>query len=403
MRFNITYKEVYLAYKEARRHKRFTESQIEFELNLHQNLYELWEELRNGTYDISSSVCFMVTRPKLREVFAANFRDRVVHHILIHYLMSNFESLFIKNSFSCMKGRGTLYGVRKLKEAMERHPKGYVFKFDLKGFFMSINKKLLCKMLLKYIDQTVAIVDKDRAEFLKYIAKLIVLNHPEINCIIKGNPNLWTKLPKHKSLFTIDPRLGLAIGNLTSQLFAGFYLDGFDKFMYKEFGDDYGRYVDDFFIVSDDKNKVLRLIPKMEKYLKNHLNLTLHKDKRYTQPVSHGCKFIGSEVIDNRIYVGNGTVSNMTNTVLKVNKYFNSNETDHITYVHKCLNSYLGFLSYCDAYDILKEKLLSKIDVSWYELFEIDETKITEKEKRNGKKNKVALRFKNQYKILNKL
>lgn len=402
MKYKITYREVLVAYYEARKHKRFTESQIIFELDLFKNLYELWEELRDGNYTLSLSNCFMVTRPKLREVFAADFRDRIVHHILINRLMSHFQELFIENSFSCMPSRGTLYGVRKLKEAMDRHPEGYVFKFDLKGFFMSIDKKLLCKKLLKYIDQVIGEVDKDEAEFLKYITRIIVLHCPEKNCIIKGNKILWKNLPAHKSLFTVKSGLGLAIGNLTSQLFAGFYLDCFDKFMYSIFGDDYGRYVDDFYIVSENKEKVLHLIPKMEKFLKNHLKLTLHKDKRYIQPVRHGCKFIGSVVKEGRIYVGNGTVSNMTNTGRKINKYLSPNKVENIAYVHKCLNSYLGFLSYCNAFDIML-KMIKKISNSWLQYFDIEELEVTKEEKRNGKCNKVALRFKDKYKILNKL
>ena len=90
MGYKITYREVLVAYYEARRYKRFTESQIIFELDLFKNLYELWEELRDGNYTISLSNCFMVTRPKLREVFAADFRDRIVHHILINHLLIHY-------------------------------------------------------------------------------------------------------------------------------------------------------------------------------------------------------------------------------------------------------------------------------------------------------------------------
>lgn len=106
------------AYYDARRHKRNTESQLLFEADLNRNLDKLYQELISGKYSISKSICFIVTRPKPREVFAANFRDRIVHHLIMQFLLPKFENLFIKNSFSCIKNRGTICGALKLKQAL---------------------------------------------------------------------------------------------------------------------------------------------------------------------------------------------------------------------------------------------------------------------------------------------
>ena len=99
----IQIEDVYLAYKEARKHKSKSRSLILFEENLLTNLYDLYRDLITGTYNIGKSICFIVTRPKLREVFAADFRDRIVHHILINRLTPLFDKLFIRNTFSCIK------------------------------------------------------------------------------------------------------------------------------------------------------------------------------------------------------------------------------------------------------------------------------------------------------------
>lgn len=58
----------------------------------------------------------MVHRPKLREVFAADFRDRIIHHIIMQRLEPLFEKFFIEDTFNCRKGKGVLYGVHKLKD-----------------------------------------------------------------------------------------------------------------------------------------------------------------------------------------------------------------------------------------------------------------------------------------------
>ena len=107
--------DVFHAYYDARRHKRNTHSQLEFEFNLEENLVKLYAELRDHTYKVGRSVCFITGTSVKREVFAAHFRDRVVHHLLYNYTAPIFECTFIADSYSCREGMGTLYGVRRFE------------------------------------------------------------------------------------------------------------------------------------------------------------------------------------------------------------------------------------------------------------------------------------------------
>ena len=66
---------------------------------------------------------------------------------------------------------------------------------------------------------------------------------------------MWDRLAKNKSLFTCGDNYGLPIGNLTSQCFANFYLHWFDLYVKNEFGF-YGRYVDDFYVICKNRNKI---------------------------------------------------------------------------------------------------------------------------------------------------
>ena len=376
------------AYYDARRHKRNTESQLLFEVDLNRNLDKLYQELISGKYSISKSICFIVTRPKPREVFAANFRDRIVHHLIMQFLLPKFENLFIKNSFSCIKNRGTIYGALKLKQALLRNPGGYVFKFDIKGFFMSIDKSNLNNKLQELIREEFKNDSKELRNVLSHLVELIVLHHPEENCEKHGDIGMWKLIPKHKSLFTVPKHLGLAIGNLTSQLFANYYLHRFDLFMFSKFGYNYGRYVDDFFVVCKNKEEVLSIIPEMEKILLED-GLVLHPDKRYSQPVHHGCKFIGVVIKGSRTYIGNGTRNNMINKLYHFNSLVPSTiETDLVNFL-RTMNSYLGFMRYKKTYNIRKDLIFS-INPAWWNYFEVtrDFTKIY---------------FKDEYKYLNKL
>lgn len=57
----------------------------------------------------------MATKPKLREIFAADFRDRIVYHVLVDYLERIWEPKFIFDSYACRKKKGIHLGVKRLQ------------------------------------------------------------------------------------------------------------------------------------------------------------------------------------------------------------------------------------------------------------------------------------------------
>ncbi len=139
----FTFKNIYSAYLQCRKHKRNTINALEFEQNLLENLYDLHYELQNKTYHIGTSLCFLTSSPKLREVFASNFRDRVVHHLLVNILEPIFERRFIYDIYSNRKGKGTHKAIKRAKKFMSQTPKGYYLQLDIKGFFYHLNKMIL--------------------------------------------------------------------------------------------------------------------------------------------------------------------------------------------------------------------------------------------------------------------
>ena len=79
--------DLYRAYKDARKHKRSRRYQIKFEYDLESYLISLRDDLYNRTYTPKPSTCFIIHDPKMREVFAADFRDRIVHHLFYNYFL----------------------------------------------------------------------------------------------------------------------------------------------------------------------------------------------------------------------------------------------------------------------------------------------------------------------------
>lgn len=176
----------------------------------------------------------------------------------MHRLEPLFEAEFIQDNYNCRKNKGILYGVKRLHEQVrqcsENYTKDcYIAKFDFHGFFMSIHKPTLYKKLHEFIT---AYYKGEDINLLLYLVKKVVLHNPELNCIKRSPARMWDGLPENKSLFTTGKDYGMPIGNLTSQMFANFYINQFDKLMLNKFHY-YGRYVDDFFVIVRNKQEIL--------------------------------------------------------------------------------------------------------------------------------------------------
>lgn len=350
----VTFPQLYKAYKDCRRHKRNKVSAAEFEMNLHENLQSLYEDLNNGTYEIGTSIAFVVTKPKYREVFAADFRDRIVHHLLIRRLEPYFEDYFADNAYACRKGKGTLYGVKdiesKIREVSENYTKQvWILKLDIHSFFMSIDKKILTEKLVSFMKERC--IDWEDLDWWINLAVQIIDNRPELNCCKHGDVTLWNYLPKNKSLFYSNGR-GLPIGNLSSQFFANFYLTALDIFIKDTLHIVFGRYADDIIMVSESKEELLKAIPKIRAFLDSELHLELHPDKIYLQPSRHGVIAFGTIVTGyGKLLPGGRTIGN-AHTVLKQEILKWSKVP--LERVHKTImraNSYFGYLINTSSYN----------------------------------------------------
>lgn len=343
------------AYYDCRRRKRRTASAIVYEMNYESNLIALRDRINTRTYQPGKSICFVVTRPRYREVFAASFEDRIVHHYIGLRLEPLFELVFSPLTFNCRKGKGQLYGVKMLqndiREASNNYTTDcYIMKLDLQGFFMSIDKSMLARMIDKFIVKYYQGSDIDD---LRYLCQIVVLHCPERNCERHSPREMWEHLPANKSLFTNGEGKGVAIGNLFAQLFANFLLNILDWYI-EELGIKYhGRYVDDFYCIHADKKVLLSAVPKIRVKLAE-LGLNLNPKKFYFQHYTKGVEFTGAVVKPYRTYCCNRVLTNFIAAVRKLNRARNIDEVNHAV----CsINSYLGLLRQSNEYGKRREIL----------------------------------------------
>ena len=372
-------KDLFAAYFDARRNKRNTINALAFEINFESNLFNLYEEIITGKYKIKPSICFINFSPVQREIFAADFRDRVVHHLLYNYISPIFEKTFINDSYSCRKGKGTHYGIKRLnkfiRSCSENYLKDcYILKLDISGYFMAMNRTLLYEKVRNVLHSYDRTIDFNLSTVLNLIKK-VIYNDPTKNCSIKGKKSDWTGLPKTKSLFYANENCGLPIGNLTSQLFGNVYMNEFDHFVKKELGIKYyGRYVDDFVIVHQNKDYLKSLIPKIRNYLQKELHLQLHPNKIYLQHFSKGVQFLGVIIKPYRIYVSKRTKGNFYAMIHKWNAIINSKNclTEKEKTMFFCsVNSYLGIMKHYKTSNLRRKIIFEKTDRRFWEYFEV--------------------------------
>jgi RNA-directed DNA polymerase len=283
------FEQLVAAYLDCRRTKRNSASALAFEANLERNLCDLHDELASGTYSPGRSICFVITRPKPREVWAAEFRDRIVHHLLYRHISPRFYASFTADSCACIPGRGTLYAAKRLEHQVRSvtqnwsRPAHYL-KCDLANFFVSIRKPVVLELLASRVTEP----------WWLDLTERVLMHDPRHDVEVRGRRELLGLVPPHKSLFNAPADQGLPIGNLSSQFFANVLLDVLDQHAkHRLRAPHYVRYVDDFVMVHPSPQWLNHALADITAMLPAWLGLQLNPSKTILQRVDHGIDFVG--------------------------------------------------------------------------------------------------------------
>ncbi len=382
--------DLFQSYYDARKNKRNILNQLDFEFNLEENLIKLYNELISWNYKVWRSIYFIQNHPVKREIFAWDFRDRVVHHLVYSYISPIFEKEFIYDSYSCRKWKWTSFWVKRIEKFIRSCGNNYtincyILKLDISWYFMSIDKDILFNKIEKVLYKKEKSLNTDYHFIIKLI-KEIIYNDPTKNWIFKWKRNDYLWLPKNKSLFFTKLNSWLPIWNLTSQLFSNIYLNDFDKFIKNDLQIKYyWRYVDDFIIVHENKNYLKELIPQINNYLKSNLWLNLHPKKVYMQNYEKWVLFLWVFIKPYRTYIRKRSIWYFYNKVQILNERLENNnlkldeklKQDFLSII----NSYLWFLKHHKSYKVRKKLLLNSVNAYFWNHFYISNnyTKIMKK------------------------
>jgi retron-type reverse transcriptase len=319
----ISLENLFLAWREFRRGKRKKMDVQQFEFNLEDNLFQLHRELKNKTYQHSDYTAFCISDPKPRRIHKAIVRDRVLHHAIFRILYPIFDKQFIFDAYSCRLDKGTHRAVLRLESFCQKASQNnqrniFALKCDVKKFFDSVDQDILLNLIKKKI---------------------------------QGEDAIWLIEKIVESFGALDKK-GIPLGNVTSQLFANIYLNELDQFAKHKLKIKYYlRYCDDFVILGDSEDFLIKLLKPISDFLEKHLKLRLHNDKIIIRKYRQGIDFLGYVVLPHHHVLRTKTKRRIFNKLKHKRKSLLYGTISEETF-NQSLQSYLGILKHCNGHKI---------------------------------------------------
>lgn len=350
---------LYRQYLKCRRNKRNTLNALQFEFNAEWNLAALAVELQHKTYVAKRAIGFVVAKPKLREIVAADFSDRIVHHVLVDALEAIFEPRFIYDSYACRQNKGTHKAVARVEQFIRQlsanAQPSYFLQLDIHNFFINIDKNILLGLIYK----------RTRDHNLCWLAREVIFINPQQDMLLKGDSQLFKRLPAHKSLLNAPVGKGLPIGNLSSQFFANVYLNELDQFVKHRLKcSHYVRYCDDFILLDNSKARLEQFKCEIEQFLTERLLLRLNPRYHAVLPVSNGINYLGYIIHREYRLVRKRVVNNLYEKLKELLSQLcqlNKDGIWRINYfypklkrLHSVLASYLGHFKHANNYHLIE-------------------------------------------------
>lgn len=329
---NLTFQKLLEAHFRGKKGKCYKPNIIQFELNLEHNLINIKKSLENHTYSLGNYFSFKVYEPKERIIMALPYKDRIVQQWYIEeFIKPYILPRLISTTFACIDDKGTHKAVENVQKQMRIFKRNYgdfwILKCDIKKFFYSINLDILYNIMEKYIE------DKD----LLLLTKKFIFNENNITS-----------------------KLGIPIGNYTSQFYANIYLNELDQYLKRVLKIKYyTRYMDDFIILLKTKNECIELKKQIELFLDNNLKLELNAKSRY-YPYKMGVNFCGYRIFTTHRLLRTSSKKKIKANVRKWNHQYHHNSLNS-KQTFQSLNSWFGHASHSNSYK-LKQKIINKCE-----------------------------------------
>ncbi len=300
----------------ASRGRRYRDSAADFNFSLEEEIDRLHKQLLRKTYRHGRYRLFTIYDPKERNIAAAPFKDRVVHHAVHDIIEPIIDKAFIYDSYACRKGKGTHTALNRTQKFLRAN--AFCLHGDIKKYFPSINHRTLKDIL------RVRINDVD----LLWLLDEIVNSANQVS----GQEGR-----------------GLPIGNLTSQFFANLYLNELDYFIKFDLRLKYYiRYMDDFLVFANAETTLIRVKRELRDFLKNKLALDMHGAKSQIYNTGNGIKFLGFRIFKDYRRLASDNLRRFRKRLKKFEYSLRCGKLEH-SKIRDSVRCWVGHSSYANA------------------------------------------------------
>lgn len=339
----------------------------------------LKDEFASRSYKPETFTRFIATFPQPREIYAPAFRDRILHHHLVDFLMPHINKRLYAHSYANRPNMGTHAGVFAAQTMMRQVGQGSYMQCDVSSYFTSIDKNILFKIVNFHIDK-INLKDNDK-DFISYLFSQIIFTNPESSHIRTGNFSQESKIRADKKLGSKGKLTGLPIGSYSSQFESMLYLNELDYYIKTKMKiKRYIRYVDDFIIFDKNSSNFKSQREEINAFLQEELKLTLNPKKTKIQPFHKGLDFLGYVIHPHYIKIRKRNIINLKRKLKYANLWLEGNhkEAKQITlpdttdmwkispknhneflvfkfYMLQVINSYYGNFKLANSYNLRRE------------------------------------------------
>lgn len=318
----LTFENLLKAHDRARMGKNMRRELLKFEIDLENNMINIFNSLKNGSYKLGNYRVFKVYEPKERVIKCLPYRDRIVQQWYVYeFIMPYIVPRFINTNCACIEGKGTHYAVnitqRYMRAMKRRYGSYFILKLDIKKYFYNIDREILFNIMKKYIS------DKK----LLWLTGLFIYDN--------------------------DDRVNIPIGNYTSQYFANIYLNELDYYIKGVLGIKYYvRYMDDMVLLFKSKEECVLVMDKIRSFLRDKLKLELNDKSRY-YPSSLGVNFCGYRIYETHRLVRNSSKKMIRKKVKLWKKLYRDGKLDTLK-MKLSFNSWLNHVGHANSYNLRK-------------------------------------------------
>lgn len=322
----ISLKNIFTAWSEFQIGKKNREDVAKFSLNAEKYIFNLAQILTKEEYRHNRYEFFKVSDPKPRDIHKATVLDRVLHHAIVRILSPVFDKIFIFDSYSSRKEKGSHKAIQRFikfawKLSRNNTKTVWILKCDIKKYFDSVNHEILIDIINKQIPE----------EKLQKV----------LTNIIKS--------------FAKKPGRGIPLGNLTSQLFSNIYLNELDQFLKRKIPVRYYiRYADDFVIMDTRREYLEKMTREIENFLNVSLDLQLNKNKVSIHRWHNGVDFLGYVIFPYFIILRAKTRKRMIRNIKIAKEKYQTKQIDQQKF-EAIISSYFAILKHCRSEGIKNE------------------------------------------------